>query len=115
MKAVNLGDVADTHRTAYGGSTRAFHGIDDVPELWFSGLHANLLWTGWLSGWCNWREAGIELLIDGLAVGKEHRISIPSVSRRMSGRPRGIKGNLSPRPFLRPRTELPSSHCTNLG
>lgn len=38
LKAVNLGDDADTVGAVYGGLAGAFYGVEDVPVEWMDGL-----------------------------------------------------------------------------
>lgn len=38
LKAVNLGDDADTVGAVYGGIAGAFYGVEDVPVEWIEGL-----------------------------------------------------------------------------
>lgn len=38
VKAVNLGDDADTVGAVYGGLAGAFYGVEDIPMEWMDGL-----------------------------------------------------------------------------
>ena len=38
LKAVNLGDDADTVGAVYGGLAGAFYGVEDIPTEWMDGL-----------------------------------------------------------------------------
>lgn len=38
LRAVNLGDDADTVSAVYGGLAGAWYGVENVPEEWIAGL-----------------------------------------------------------------------------
>lgn len=46
LKAVNLGDDADTVGAVYGGLSGAWYGIDAIPSEWIEGLQAKGMLDG---------------------------------------------------------------------
>lgn len=58
LKAVNLGDDADTVGAVYGGLAGAFYGIEDVPAEWIEGLVRRNMIDGVVEGVVRLVESG---------------------------------------------------------
>lgn len=60
LKAVNLGDDADTVGAVYGGLAGAFYGVEDVPVEWMEGLMRRDLLDEVVEGVVKLVESGAE-------------------------------------------------------